>query len=324
MKFSIWYNEQEDFSDIIQKYHAHISTVYFPMFYWLISSWRNINQHTDDLLVYFKKVLLLMKECNKYWIETDLLLNWTCEWKNTSDEKYFKSLIPYIKILKKNWLSTITLVNFMYINILKENFPDIKICASLNAYVKTLEHSVHLKNMWVDIITVDSDINYDLKLIKKIKDRTWLAIKVIVNDPCIAYCPYRMTHFNMIAHEAEVWWGLLETIACWEMVENNKRLFFRIPFVRPEDLHNYDFVDYLKLATRDLTTKEIDFLLWTYISQKYDWNLLDLIGSCIPTIPEVVKYIDNSKLSELNFFEQMTRCPNDCDSCTNCDKFFDL
>lgn len=35
-----------------------------------------------------------------------------------------------------------------------------------------------------------------------------------------------------------------------------------------------------------------------------------------------VPYVDNDKLTELDFFHDLQKCPWDCDACTNCDKYF--
>ena len=37
-----------------------------------------------------------------------------------------------------------------------------------------------------------------------------------------------------------------------------------------------------------------------------------------------VDYVDNDKLTELNFFEDIQKCPGDCNTCTNCDKYLQL
>gem|GEM_PF-2267765 len=37
-----------------------------------------------------------------------------------------------------------------------------------------------------------------------------------------------------------------------------------------------------------------------------------------------VDYVDNDKLTELNFFEDIQKCPGDCNTCTNCNKYLQL
>jgi hypothetical protein len=322
MKFSIWYNEELDFLSLIKKYKDNISTVYFPLFYKIIWSWRTIIGRTKDIKDYYKKVIPLITLCKNYWIDTDLILNSSCDWINTWNIDYWKRIITYIKPLKKSWLTTITLANLWYIENIREEFPDIKICNSLNVdWVDSVERALNLKNMWVDILTLETSINYDISLIKKIKEMTWLKIKIFINDSCISNCPFDRQHASMLAHLVEP--DSLDWIkwACWKIYKKNKRKFFRVPFIRPEDLHNYNFIDYFKLTTRDRSTEFIDNLLYIYISWSYDWNLLDLLEFDFSEVTDI-KYIDNKKLWKLWFFEDMLKCPKSCDICTNCDKFF--
>jgi hypothetical protein len=324
MKFSIWYNEESNFLPFVKKYKNNISTVYFPMFHWVIWSWRTIIERTKNIKDYYRKVIPLLILCKSYWIETDLVLNSTCDWINTCDKQYRKKIINYIKPLTIQWLSTITLTNYWYIEMIKKEFPDIKICNSLNLeWVKTLEQAIHLKNLWIDILTIDSSINYNLPLIKQIKEKTWLKIKIFLNNSCMSSCPFHIHHTNSTSHVVEPEGLIWEKWACWRFYNQNRRKFFRISFIRPEDLHNYDFVDYYKISTRDKKIKFIENLLNMYLKKSYDWNILDILEFNFPDLTDnKVKYIDNKKLWKLWFFEDMVRCVRDCDTCTNCDKFF--
>jgi hypothetical protein len=55
------------------------------------------------------------------------------------------------------------------------------------------------------------------------------------------------------------------------MIKENKRLFFRIPFIRPEDLKYFKgSVDVYKLVTRDASNSKIQFLLDIYDKQSYN------------------------------------------------------
>jgi hypothetical protein len=50
------------------------------------------------------------------------------------------------------------------------------------------------------------------------------------------------------------------------MVNKNKKLIFRAPFIRPEDLKNYtEIIDIYKLDTRPESTQRIEMMLKAYI-----------------------------------------------------------
>jgi hypothetical protein len=159
-----------------------------------------------------------------------------------------------------------------------------------------------------------------------------LPLQVMLNEWCIRNCPYRNTHFNIIAHWVEDniqnekvgKYNLIERFSCKKMLEKNRKLVFRIPFVRPEDLHHYenDF-KHFKLVTRWLETSKIKLFLDAYIAWYYDGNLFDFIDMSIIDYHLYVPFIDNKKLTENGFFERISKCPWDCDNCNLCEIYFE-
>lgn len=327
MKFSIWYNEQDSFFELLEKYKDNISTVYFAAPTELIPSWRPIIQDND----YENQIYKLITICNKLGIKTILTLNATTEWKNTWDKQHMLNIISYIKKLKNIWLNSISLTNLLYVKFIKKAIEWIEVYSSVNCYVKTLEQAVYLKKLWIDIITIDRDINRNTSLIKQIKEKTWLRLQIMLNEWCIKNCPFRHTHFNIIANQVEdnilnqkIWkYNLIERFSCTPLLAENKRIIFRMPIIRPEDLVYFDWIcDYFKLVTRWLPTEKIELMLNSYISWFYHWNLFDILDMSIIDYHLFVPYIDNDKLTKLDFFKDLQKCPWDCDTCTNCDKYF--
>lgn len=325
MKFSIWYNQKPDFFDLVDKYKDNLSSIYLPLPYSIGNSGRDENQLSD----YEDKVIFdLIEKCSSYWIDTILIMNATCEGENTWDKFYMLKLIKYIKILHKRGLTSITHTNMLYVPFFKRAMPDIIIYSSINCYLKTVEQSIYMKDIWVDILTIDRDINRDIKLIKKIKEKTGLKTQMLLNEGCFSNCPYRHTHFNIAAHRVDYntderisnWkYNLIEDYSCVPMVHKNKKLIFRAPFIRPEDLVHYDWlIDVYKLDTRPESTQRIAFMLDAYIAGKYEWDLKDIIDFPYQNVP----HIDNKKLTELGFFEKLAKCPKDCYSCNVCEQFF--
>lgn len=327
MKFSIWYNEQKSFFPLLEKYKNNISTVYFAAPDNIWPSGRSIIQDED----YENQILKLIYKCIEYWIWTILTFNATTEWIKTGDKDHMLNLISYIKRLKEHWLESVSLTNLLYVRFIKKAVPGIKIYSSVNCYLKTVEQALYFKKIWIDILTIDRDINRDLKLIKEIKKRSGLQIQLMLNEWCIKNCPFRHTHFNIIASNVEdnienkkKWkYNLIERFSCTPMLADNKRIIFRMPIVRPEDLHYFDkLVDFYKLVTRWLPTEKIDTFLKAYTDWFHHWNLLDILDMSIIDYHLYVPYIDNDKLTDLWFFEDLQKCPWDCDTCTNCDKYF--
>jgi hypothetical protein len=325
MKFSIWFNQKIDFLDLIDKYKDNLSSIYLPLPYSLWNSGRDESQldNYENEFIYE-----LIDKCKSYWIETILIMNATCEGENTWDKFYMLKLIKFVKNLHIRWLTCITLTNMLYVPFFKKALPKITIYSSINCYLKTVEQAIYFKDLWIDILTIDRDINRDIDLIKKIKTRTWLWIQMLLNEWCFSNCPYRHTHFNIAAHRVDYntderisnWkYNLIEDYSCVPFVNKNKKLIFRAPFIRPEDLKHYDWiVDIYKLDTRPESTQRIWKMLNAYISWFHHWDLKDIIDFPYQNVP----YIDNDKLTKLDFFNKLVKCPKDCYNCNVCEQFF--
>ena len=100
------------------------------------------------------------------------------------------------------WLTSITLTNLIYVPFFKKAIPEIIIYSSINCYLKTVEQAIFFKDIWIDVLTIDRDINREIDLIKKIKSKTWLKTQILLNEWCFSNCPYRHTHFSIDAHKA--------------------------------------------------------------------------------------------------------------------------
>lgn len=330
MKFSIWYNNDlQWFLVLLSKYHKNISSVYFspPQSIW--STLREEKQ--KDEKEHEKEIIKLIIACKKYWIKSIMLFNSTEGTKETWSIESMLKKIAYIKKMYKFWLTSISLHNMLHTQFVKKAIPEIEIYSSVTLHVKELEMARYMKKLWVDIITIPEEMNRNFKFIKDLKNRLWFKIQVMLNEWCIRNCPFRDMHFDISTY----WWEFLDdwktfnkdwlmpNFHCTTFYKENRRHIFRSCFIRPEDVRHYeDKVDYFKIVSRDYKTEKIENVLKAYIEGKYDWNLFDIVD--FPTSPDrkSVRYIDNSRLTKKNFFEEILKCPSDCDNCTACDRYF--
>lgn len=320
-KYSVGYTPHKDFLSMISKYKNDISSVYFPLPKSLWEVWRAIEQEEN----YIKNIIKLIKLCSSNSIESILLLNWWCEWENTWSKGYVLKIINFMKLLYKEGLTSISISNLVYVPIIKKIFPKIKIYSSVNCTVDTIEKALYLKDIWVDIITIYRDINRDLDMIRNIKQKSWLKTQIILNETCVRWCMYYETHSNIQTHNIDSEDNLIQKYWCTRFYLENKKHFFRIPFIRPEDVYRYDsIVDYYKLSTRWLSPIDISRMLEAYSKQKYDWNLLDLLDIYQDKfIRNYIWNIDNNKLGKLNFFDKIVKCQWDCFTCNICNNFLE-
>jgi collagenase-like PrtC family protease len=253
-----------------------------------------------------------------------LLLNATCDSIHIADEEHMKDVVKYVYNLYQKGLKAVSVANALYLPLLKDMCPNLEIISSINCYVKTVEHAIHLKNAGFDIITIDRDINYDLEIIKNIKGATGLKIQILLNEGCLDNCPYRQLHFNLNSHQVPVKDAqFFIQNACLPVFDKHPEKVLSSPVIRPEDVYNYyDLVDYFKISSRNYTIDDIDIVLQGYINEEYKGNFLDLISS---RNLKNRMHIDNTKLKGL--FEKKIQCLNKkkiygCLDCSTCQNFF--
>jgi len=320
IKFSIGYNLDFKLLDLIAKNKNHISSMYFPVPNSISGSGR-IEKHHDD---YIKSIGKIISFCNDSNIKSILLLNATCDGIGIADNYYIKDVVDYVHNMHKEGLKAVSIVNHLYTPLLKDRCPNLEIIASINCYVKTVEHAMHLKNSGVDVITIDRDINYDLETIKNIKSSTGLKIQLLLNEGCLDNCPFRQMHFNLNSHKVSIEEAqYFIQNACLKSFETNPDLILSSPVIRPEDIHNYfEIADYFKISSRNYKLEEIKTVLDAYIDREYRGNFLDLVSS---RNLKNMMYLDNTKLEGL--FEKKIKClykkrVYGCSNCTTCSNYF--
>lgn len=318
MKFSIGYNHDIQLLGLLDVYKEDIEALYFPIPRQYLGSGRHPSPNKN----YIDEIPGIIEKCNALHIRSQLLLNATCEGESGLEASFFSSIVDYIRKLKELGLKSVVVTNPVYISEIKEQIRDIEIESSVNCYVRTIEHAVYLKDLGVDILTIDRDINRDIPLIKEIKNKTGLRIKMLLNEGCLRNCPFREMHFNFIAHkqpnhEAEMISGMFFEKWCTKLFAKNPAKIFSVPFIPPGALKYYTpFVDYFKIASRESSTSSIELKLKAYINQTFDGNLLSLLD-CAGTLP-YYRYIDAKALDENDFFNKMLECRSNCDECDYC------
>lgn len=311
MKFSIGYNYDIKLLAILEKYKQHIEALYFPMPKNYIGSGRYIVQNKN----YPNQIPTLIAKCKSLGITSQLLLNSTCQGKESVDRDYFETIVGYVKQLKSLGLKSVVVVNPLYIRGIKKQVKGIRIESSVNCYVKTIEHAIYLKNMGVDVITIDRDINHNISLIKGIKEKTGLKLRIMLNEGCLCNCPYRNLHYNCISHGISDYNNTLNGSYgdnfCFNIFEQDPTKIFNLPFIGPEEAKKYTgFVDYYKLTTRVFSTTKIEYCLKAYISQKYNGNLLDILDS---TGLSYFEFVDYSLLKKDNLSKTLSKRNPKCD-----------
>lgn len=320
MRFCVGYNQDfENFLNLMEGYKEAIEEIYFPLPRNIASSGR-AEVHSRR---YNEDIIKLIKFCRNYGFKSALLLNSSCDGKYIGDIKYMYRILKYVKKLEKIGLNSIIVTNPLFLMFLKNNLPNLEIQASVNCYCQTVEHAKNLQELGIDILTIDRDINREIDKIKAIKKATNLKIKILLNEGCLLYCPFRKVHFNQMSHldlkrsQQQAAYIRFGSMACIYLLEKHPEICFKSPFIRPEDLWRYKgIVDYFKLASRTTDTDVIEVRLEAYRRESFDGNLVSLFET--QGIPKIIKRIDNKKLNKFHFFDKLTTCKKTCTECEYC------
>lgn len=296
IKFSIGYNHDLRLLKLLEGLKDYVESFYFPVPNRLMGSGRAIQQEDN----YEENIKEIIKTCKRANIKSLLLLNATSE--REFDQKHIEKIVNYVKSLD---VDGVVVVNPVYIPELRK--LNVEIQSSVNCYTKTVEQAMDLKEMGVNVLTIDRDINRDLDLIKKIKEKTGLKIKMLVNEGCLRNCVFRKTHFNLISNNIDT--VEFDKRSCITLLRKHPEKFFQIPFVRPEDLSKYEFVDYFKIATRTMDTIKIGLILEAYINERFEGDLLFLLSG--KGIFDYFSEVDNRVLTENDFFNKITSKDSD-------------
>ncbi len=311
-KYSIGYNQDPKMLELLDAYANRIDSLYFPMPPTYLTSGRNRPIEKN----YKTNIRTVIKTCEKHGIDSQILLNATCEGALCANTSHMKKVTDYLKTLAGIGLKSAAITNPFYITEIKKSIPQLELHSSINCYTSNLEQALYLKDMGIDVLTIDRDINRNLSLIKKIKKETGLKIKLLANEGCLSNCPFRKMHFNSLAHRVPDKQFLIRS--CITIISKDPAKIFHIPFIRPEDIKHYkSFVDHFKLATRTLPTSQIETTLKAYIDEQYNGDLLDILD--MTSMKCYFTFINNKVLDKLKYFENMQKCTLDCKSCNYCE-----
>ena len=328
MKFAVGYQlsepDEEPFIDIVRDFRESIDEVYFP---WLDMpsgrapltnirgsvNWDGQGKLEDDLR--------LLKKMN---IELNLLLNANCYGKYGLSQYLANlvcSIIDYLR--EKVGLDIVTTTSLMVARIVKENFKDIDVRASVNMRIGTVKGMKYAKNFF-DSFYMQREYNRDMGRIKELKE--WCnsndrKIHLLANSGCMNFCSGQTFHDNLVSHEMEI--SEMVNVAEYNPIlcqhyyqdKDNWVSFLQNSWIRPEDIKNYqNYFSTAKLATRMHANPRK--VIQAYVEEKFNGNLLDLMEPGYGHLfsPYI---IDNTGFPS-DWFEKTTGCDKKCDKCDYC------
>ena len=307
------------FSEIIADYKTHIGEVYFA--FPGMASGRPDAGTPEECIEQLEYELRAIRQMG---IALDLLLNGNCYGANAVSEPFRNEITGILKYLDKNGLlpEVVTTTSPFAAAIIKRNFPEIEIRASVNMRLDSTTAMEYLADKF-DSFYIRRDLQRDLPTVEKFSKfcrGNGKKLCMLANSGCLRNCPYQTFHDNLVAHDAEIRTmqnvrGFLPHL-CWERYrkKENRSDFLRSSWIRPEDVSKYSpFIDVMKLATRQHISPRM--IIAAYTKGRFDGNVYDLTEPCFAGTfaPEVLdnRALDGEELPAL--------CATSCTRCGKCE-----
>lgn len=279
-------------------------------------------------------------------MEFSYLLNAPCMNNMEYDPHYHKELIEYLQWISDIKADSVTVTIPFLIQLIKEQFPKLKIRVSTIAHVNSVNRAKFYESLGADEITLDVMINRDFKTLEQIQKAVKCKIIVLLTDGCLYQCPFRYYHYNTLGHASQTHQqferNYVDTciLNCSIIKFSNPTEVIKARWVRPEDLTHYEAIgiENFKIAGRRMSTQWITQSVKAFSSRKYDGNLVDIIQGfsmshggleqkdpnikLSETIGKESKsklVIDNTKLDGFIDFFKKQNCIAMCDACSYCE-----
>ncbi|MBP1622276.1 MAG: protease [Acidobacteria bacterium] len=275
----------------------------------------------------FGEFARIVDSIHREGIRVNLLLNSICEGSDWYSPAVLSPTMDYLRRAHEDLgVEAVTIANPLYIREVRRRFSQIEICASVLGDIDCVEKAVVFRKAGADAITPDVDVNRNLSLLKRMKEKTGAEMKLMVNEGCLFRCAFRKFHFNFISHKsrkpdkgmkAE---GNVFSLNCIQLSKSDPSQLLKSGWIRPEDARRYlQITGYFKLVGRTSSKSMVVRSLDAYMNESWNGDLLELMaGNLYSAGMSQLMHLDNRALDEIGFFEKVTSCDKECSECDYC------
>lgn len=320
-------DENFSFTGMIRQFLPHIDTVYFP---WLDSPSGRASLTNRKGYITWGALEILKKDllwCKANGMRLNLLFNGNC-YGELSASKYLQnniySVIEYLSGIEAA-VDIVTTCSPAIAEMIKRQFPSIKVRASVNMRIGTVKGMEYLSDVF-DEFNIQREYNRDLgriRILKEWADENGKGLVLLANSGCFNFCSAQTFHDNLVAHEKGI--SEMDNIIDWAVPNCRKLLrkrenwkyILQGSWIRPEDISRYaEFFPVIKLATRMHENPWI--ILYSYIKQSYSGSITDLMEPSFSN--ELSPFVLDNHLFPDDWFEKTSTCDKECHICGYCEK----
>jgi len=190
------------------------------------------------------------------------------------------------------------------IQFLRCNYPKINVVASINMCTSSVSQVLQLKDMGIDRVVLDRNVNKNFKLLKAIKIGGGIDIELLTNSLCLPFCIMHQYHNNLNSHYSKT--KDTDLVQCYPYAQcfssyiENPILMICSGWIRPEDLNKYVNlgIDMFKIDGRGIPSDILMDIIEPYMSEKYEGNVFDLMFSGRNTRRSISAYLNNRELDD--------------------------
>lgn len=200
-----------------------------------------------------------------------------------------RRLLSFVDSLVALGVDSLTIANPFLIPIIKANFPRLMINVSVIFNTECLEQIELLASLGAQRVVLSKSLNKDIKALTRLSKESNVELQLIVNDPCLQYCPFR-TYHNIVANFSSM--HLLQahkylsfcTMMCRKTFLERPYKLVKTTYIRPEDLERYRQlgITSFKLVDRKESTHWLKRTILAYHNESYHGNLADLCSFFSP------------------------------------------
>ncbi|MCK4602691.1 MAG: hypothetical protein KAU28_09505, partial [Phycisphaerae bacterium] len=211
MKFAVGYQlpneDEEPFVEVVREFRDRIEEVYFP---WVdIPSGRSpmATANGFDQETARRMLEAEIAEIRGMGVKLDLLLNASCYGYMACSREFAGQVRRIVAhLLETVGLEVVTTMSPMIAEVVKKDFSEIDIRASVNmrlGTVKAMEYVAHL----FDSYYVQRELNRDPERLAELKD--WAdahgkGLYMLANSGCLNWCSVQTYHDNLVSHERDI------------------------------------------------------------------------------------------------------------------------
>ncbi|MBI5206460.1 MAG: U32 family peptidase [Candidatus Firestonebacteria bacterium] len=276
-----------------------------------------------------KQASLHIRKIHDAGIKFNYVLNTTCMGNREFIKSYQETILREIEWIIKNRVEYVTVSIPYLMELIKKNFPELNIVASVFLNIDSIQKALFYKNLGVKEIVIDQSQNRNLKFLDTISKAIHVDLQLVVNNICLLYCPFRLYHQNINSHSSQYDRGstkdisdLYPTVSCESIRINHPEEIIKSAWIRPEDLTYYEKIGikHFKISGRTKSTDWIAKTVESYALRKSPDNIAELLSFPIAqNLPKVNIEIKNKYFGNfLNGFKNKDCRYIQCIKCRYC------